>query len=69
VQSKLGRHQDAAGTFEKMLRLGTGDNFLVHWNLAQEYKLLGNTEGSRHQVLYLQKVDMALESALDWAVE
>jgi tetratricopeptide (TPR) repeat protein len=69
VQSKLGRHQDAAGTFEKMLRLGTGDNFLVHWNLAQEYKLLGNTEGSRHQVLYLQKVDMALESALEWAVE
>jgi tetratricopeptide (TPR) repeat protein len=69
AQSKLGRHQDAASTFEKMLSLGIGDNFLVHWNLAQEYKLLGNTEGSRHQVLYLQKVDMALESALDWAVE
>jgi len=68
VQSKLGRHQDAVGTFEKMRSLGLGDNFLVHWSLAQEYRLLGNDEASlRHKVLYLQKIDTTLESAIDWA--
>jgi tetratricopeptide (TPR) repeat protein len=70
VQSKSGRHQDAASTFEKMLSLGMGDNFLVHWNLAQEYKLLGDTQRSlQHNVFYLQRLDMALESALDWAID
>ena len=70
AQSKLGRHQDAAGTFEKMLSPGMGDSFLVHWNLAQEYKLLGDVPRSlQHNVLYLQKLDTALESAQDWAID
>jgi tetratricopeptide (TPR) repeat protein len=70
VQGKLGRHQDAVGTFEKMLSLGMQDNFLVHWNLAQEYKLLGDAQRSlQHNVVYLQELDTALESAQDWAVE
>jgi tetratricopeptide (TPR) repeat protein len=70
AQSKSGRHQDAAATFERMLGLGFGDNFLVHWNLAQEYKLLGDMQRSlQHNVLYLQRLDMALESAIDWAID
>jgi len=70
VQSRLGRHQDAAATFEKMLSLGTEDNFLVHWNLAQEYKLLAEMENSRRRnVLYLQRLDAALESGLNWAAD
>jgi len=66
VQSKLGRHKPAVETFEKLVRLGMGDNFLVQRNLAQEYRLLGDMESSRqHEVLYLQKIDLALQDAVD----
>lgn len=69
AQSKLGKHEAAADTFQKMLSLGM-DNFLVSRNLAQEYKLLGDMEaGARHEVVYLQNVDLALRDALDWNLE
>jgi tetratricopeptide (TPR) repeat protein len=69
AQSKLGQHKAAADTFQKMLSLGM-DNFLVSRNLAQEYKVLGDTEASRrHEVVYLQNVDLALRDALDWNLE
>ena len=69
AQSKLGKHKAAADTFQKMLSLGM-DNFLVSRNLAQEYKLLGDMEASRrHEVVYLQNVDIALRDALDWNLE
>lgn len=66
AQSKLGRHQEAAKTFEAMLGLEPGDNFVVHRSLAREYELLGDTSAAaRHQVLYLQKLDAALEAGLN----
>jgi tetratricopeptide (TPR) repeat protein len=69
AQSKVGRHKAAADTLQKMLSLGM-DNFLVSRNLAQEYKLLGDTEASRrHEVVYLQNVDLALRDALAWNLE
>jgi tetratricopeptide (TPR) repeat protein len=69
AQSKLGQHKAAADTFQKMLSLGM-DNFLVSRNLAQEYKSLGDIEASRrHEVVYLQNVDLALRDALDWNLE
>ena len=53
-------------TLQKMLSLGIGDTFLVYWNLAQEYKFLGDMEASRrHEVVYLQNIDVALLEALD----
>jgi tetratricopeptide (TPR) repeat protein len=69
AQSKLGRHKDAVATFQKMVSLGM-DSFLVYWNLAQEYRLLGDVEASRrHEVVYLQNIDVALREALEWNLE
>jgi tetratricopeptide (TPR) repeat protein len=69
AQSKLGQHKAAADTLQKMLSLGM-DNFLVSRNLAQEYKILGDMEASRrHEVVYLQNVDLALRDALNWNLE
>jgi tetratricopeptide (TPR) repeat protein len=65
VQSKLGQHKAAVETFQKMLSLGMADNFLVYRNLAEEYELLGDMEGSRrHRVVYLQNLDVALQESL-----
>jgi tetratricopeptide (TPR) repeat protein len=70
VQSKLGRHQAAVDTFQKMLSLGMDDGFLVYWNLSQEYRLLGDMDASRrHEVVYLQNLDVALRDALEWNLE
>jgi len=70
AQSKLGRHQAAVDTFQKMLSLGMDDNFLVYWNLSQEYRLLGDMDASRrHEVVYLQNLDVALRDALEWNLE
>ena len=67
--SRIGRHKAAVDTLQKMLSLGM-DSFLVYRNLAQEYKLLGDMEASRrHEVVYLQNVDLALRDALDWNLE
>ena len=38
AQSKLGRIKAAVDTFQKMLSLGM-DDFLVSWNLSQEYRI------------------------------
>jgi len=70
TQSKLGRHQAAVDTFQKMLSLGMDDGFLVYWNLSQEYRILGDMDASRrHEVVYLQNLDVALRDALDWNLE
>jgi hypothetical protein len=53
-----------------MLSLGMDDNFLVYWNLSQEYRLLGDMDASRrHEVVYLQNLDVALRDALEWNLE
>jgi tetratricopeptide (TPR) repeat protein len=66
VHSRLGRHKAAVETLQKMLSMGIGDSFLAYRNLAQEYQLLGDVEASRrHQVVYLQNLDVALLEALD----
>jgi tetratricopeptide (TPR) repeat protein len=66
AQSKLGQHKAAAETFQKMLTQNISDSFLVSWNLAREYQSLGDTEVSRrHEVVYLQNVDLALREALE----
>jgi tetratricopeptide (TPR) repeat protein len=70
AQSKLGRHKAAVDTFQKMLSLGMTDSFLLYWNLSHEYQLLGDMEASRrHQVVYLQNLDLALREALEWNLE
>jgi tetratricopeptide (TPR) repeat protein len=69
AQSKLGEHKAAVDTFQKMLNRGL-DSFLVSRNLSQEYKVLGDMEASRrHEVVYLQNIDLALREALDWNLE
>ena len=69
IQSKLGRHQAAIDTLQKMLKLGM-DSFMVYRNLAQEYQLLGDRDASiRHEVVYLQNLDVALREALEWNLE
>ncbi|PYS20094.1 MAG: hypothetical protein DMG11_30585, partial [Acidobacteria bacterium] len=69
AQSKLRQHKAAADTFQKMLTLNL-DSFLVSWNLAQEYQYLGDIEASRrHEVVYLQNIDVALREALESNLE
>ena len=54
VQSRLGRHQMAIKTLESMLEPKIGRRFLIHKNLADEYKILGDVEASRrHRQIYL----------------
>ncbi|MBI4474697.1 MAG: tetratricopeptide repeat protein [Acidobacteria bacterium] len=66
AESKLGLHREAAKTFETLIDLGLDGNFLVHWNLSREYKALGDTKASeRHQILYLQTLNAALEAGLN----
>jgi tetratricopeptide (TPR) repeat protein len=66
AQAKLGRNQDAAKTFQEIIDLGSGDSFLIHFNLARLYERLGDTKaGRRHQLLYLQALDEALEAGLN----
>jgi tetratricopeptide (TPR) repeat protein len=70
AQSKLGQHKAAAETFQRMLTQNISDSFLVSWNLAREYQSLGDTEVSRrHEVVYLQNVDLALREALEASLD
>jgi tetratricopeptide (TPR) repeat protein len=70
AQSKLGEHKAAVETFQKILTRNLDDSFLVSWNLAQEYRHLGDVEASRrHQAVYLQNVDIALRDALESGLE
>jgi tetratricopeptide (TPR) repeat protein len=65
IQSKMGLHTEAIGTFRKMIELKI-DDFLVHKNLSREYEILGDIPASRrHRVIYLQKYDAALKAKID----
>ncbi len=65
MQSSLGKHRDALKTFQAMIDLGFGNNFLVHLNLSREYELLGDTHGSQqHRLNFLEKYDAALKAEL-----
>jgi hypothetical protein len=38
----------------------------VSWSLAREYRYVGDTEASRrHEIVYLQNIDIALRDGLD----
>ena len=64
AQAKLGRHRDAAETFQTMIDLGIND-FLIHRNLAVEYQILGDSRYLQHRASYLQKYDAALKVILN----
>ena len=54
VLSRTGKHQMAVETLESMLRRTNSGRFLIHKHLADEYKILGDTEASnRHRQAYL----------------
>jgi tetratricopeptide (TPR) repeat protein len=60
VVSKLGRHDEAAALLRSLIDSGTGD-YLVHWIIASEYEMLGDTRaGQQHRVLSLQLISGAL---------
>ena len=62
---RLGRHQESASTFERMIEMGT-DDFLVHKHLAREYELLADTESSqRHETVYLRKLYASLRESIN----
>ena len=64
AQAKLGRHRDAAETFQTMIDRGIND-FLIHRNLAIQYELLGDSRYLQHRASYLQKYDAALKVILN----
>jgi tetratricopeptide (TPR) repeat protein len=54
VLSRLGQHQRAIETLESMLSRTKDQRFLIHKQLADEYKILGEEEASRrHRQIYL----------------
>jgi tetratricopeptide (TPR) repeat protein len=54
VLSRVGQHQMAVETLESMLKRTNAGRFLIHKHLADEYKILGDTEASlRHRQIYL----------------
>ena len=66
AQSKLGQHEAAVETFQKLLTRNISDSFMVSWNLAKEYQHLGDSDASlRHRVVYMQNIDLALREALE----
>jgi tetratricopeptide (TPR) repeat protein len=65
IQSRLGKHRDAAKTFQAMIDHGSPDqsDFLVHLNLSREYKILGDLKMSQlHRLIYLQQLDAFLKN-------
>ena len=70
AQSRIGQHKASADSLQKMLSQNISDSFLVSWSLAREYRSLGDSETSlRHEVVYLQNVDLALREAVDATLE
>jgi tetratricopeptide (TPR) repeat protein len=63
AQAKLGRHREAAETFQAMIDQGASD-FLIHRNLAAQYELLGDSRAAEQRAIYLQKFDAALKAIL-----
>ena len=58
VLSRVGQHQKAVETLESMLTRTNEGRFLIHKNLAEEYKSLGDTEASRrHRQIYLDTME------------
>ena len=54
ILSRLGQHQAAVETLESMLKRTKDRRFLIHKNLADEYRILGDAEASRrHRQIYL----------------
>ncbi len=54
VLSRVGQHQKAVETLESMLQRTNDRRFLIHMNLADEYKVLGDADaGLRHRRIYL----------------
>ena len=54
VLSRVGQHQRAVEILESMLQRTKDQRFLIHKNLADEYKTLGDAEASlRHRQIYL----------------
>ncbi len=63
---KLGRHADATKALAAILDLGYSDNFLVHFNLAREYELQGDTKlAEQHRLQYVESINAALERGLN----
>jgi tetratricopeptide (TPR) repeat protein len=61
AESARGRHGEAVATFQRIVALGAGD-FLVHYNLAEIYQLMGRIEASRrHRTIYLQQINDELQ--------
>ena len=58
VLSRVGQHQRAVETLESMLTRTNEGRFLIHKNLAEEYKALGDVEASRrHRQIYLDTME------------
>jgi tetratricopeptide (TPR) repeat protein len=58
VLSRVGQHQTAVETLESMLKRTNEGRFLIHKNLADEYRILGDAEASRrHRQIYLDTME------------
>jgi tetratricopeptide (TPR) repeat protein len=58
VLSRLGQHQTAVETLDSMLKRTKDRRYLIHRNLAEEYRILGDAESSRrHRQIYLETRD------------
>jgi tetratricopeptide (TPR) repeat protein len=58
ILSRMGQHQKAVEILESMLKRTSEGRFLIHKNLADEYKILGDAEASRsHRQIYLDTME------------
>jgi len=58
VLSRVGQHQRAVEILESMLKRTNEGRFLIHKNLADEYRILGDVEASRgHRQIYLDTME------------
>jgi len=61
--AKLGRHEEAAQTFQTMIARGN-DDFLIHRSLAAEYEFLKDPRALEQRAAYLQRYDAVLKAIL-----
>jgi tetratricopeptide (TPR) repeat protein len=53
IESRLGQTEAAIASYEQMIALGVGPQFLVHRNLAEQYAAIGDDEAAqRHREIY-----------------
>jgi tetratricopeptide (TPR) repeat protein len=58
ILSRVGQHQTAVETLESMLKRTNDRRFLIHRSLAEEYRILGDMEASRHhRQVYLSTME------------